>query len=46
MLGEAAVIIDNGTYMCKAGLANANTPINIPCIVRRPKMSGTMLNFQ
>jgi actin len=38
-----AVVIDNGSGMCKAGLAIDDVPKNVfPSIVGRPKVEGIM----
>jgi actin-related protein len=39
-----AVVIDNGSGMCKAGVAGDDAPRNtFPSIVGRPKVQGIMV---
>ena len=39
-----AVVIDNGSGMCKAGIAGDDAPRNtFPTIVGRPKVTGIMV---
>ena len=43
---QAAVVIDNGSGMCKAGIAGDDAPrTNFPTIVGRPKMPGIMVGM-
>ena len=43
---NAAVIIDNGSGMCKAGIAGDDAPrATFPSIVGRPKMPGIMVGM-
>jgi len=43
---QAAVVIDNGSGMCKAGIAGDDAPrASFPAIVGRPKMPGIMVGM-
>ncbi len=43
---SAAVVIDNGSGMCKAGIAGDDSPrANFPSIVGRLKMPGIMVGM-
>jgi actin len=42
----AAVVIDNGSGMCKAGVAGDDAPrASFPSLVGRPKMPGIMVGM-
>lgn len=42
---SAAIVIDNGSGMCKAGVAGDDAPsASFPAVVGRPKMPGIMVN--
>ena len=42
----AALVVDNGSGMCKAGFAGDDAPRAVfPSIVGRPKMPGIMVGF-
>jgi actin len=46
MSQNAAVIIDNGSGMCKAGLAGDDAPkTSFPAVVGRPKNQSTMVGM-
>jgi len=41
-----AVVIDNGSGMCKAGFAGDDAPWSVfPTVVGRPKMPGIMVGL-
>lgn len=43
---SAAIVIDNGSGMCKAGVAGDDAPsASFPAVVGRPKMPGIMVNI-
>jgi len=43
---QSAVVIDNGSGMCKAGIAGDDTPrATFPSIVGRPKHPGVMVGM-
>ena len=43
---SAAVVIDNGSGMCKAGIAGDDAPrAAFPSLVGRPKMPGVMVGM-
>jgi len=43
---QQAVVIDNGSGMCKAGIAGDDAPrSSFPSIVGRPKMPGIMVGM-
>ncbi len=43
---ETAIVIDNGSYHCKCGLAGYDTPSSsFPSIVGRLKMPGMMVGM-
>ncbi len=43
---QAAIVIDNGSGMCKAGIASDDAPsASFPAIVGRPKMPGIMVGM-
>ena len=43
---SAAIVIDNGSGMCKAGIAGDDAPRTcFPAIVGRPKMPGIMVGM-
>jgi len=42
---SAAIVVDNGSGMVKAGIAGDDAPrTSFPTIVGRPKMPGIMVN--
>lgn len=42
----AAIVVDNGSGMCKAGIAGDDAPsAAFPTIVGRPKMPGIMVGM-
>jgi actin len=42
----AAIVIDNGSGMCKAGIAGDDAPrASFPSLVGRPKMPGIMVGM-
>jgi len=42
----AAIVIDNGSGMCKAGIAGDDAPrASFPAVVGRPKMPGIMVGM-
>ena len=44
---SAAIVIDNGSGMCKAGIAGDDAPRTcFPAIVGRPKMPGIMVGME
>jgi len=43
---SAAIVIDNGSGMCKAGIAGDDAPrASFPSIVGRPKMPGIIVGM-
>lgn len=43
---SAAIVIDNGSGMCKAGIAGDDAPsASFPSVVGRPKMPGIMVGM-
>jgi len=43
---QAAIVIDNGSGMCKAGIAGDDAPsASFPSVVGRPKMPGIMVGM-
>ena len=43
---KEAIVIDNGSGMCKAGIAGDDNPkASFPSIVGRPKMQGIMVGL-
>eukprot|EP01006_Ploeotia_vitrea_P043152 TRINITY_DN66696_c1_g2_i1.p1 TRINITY_DN66696_c1_g2~~TRINITY_DN66696_c1_g2_i1.p1 ORF type:complete len:150 (-),score=13.42 TRINITY_DN66696_c1_g2_i1:808-1221(-) len=43
---QAAIVIDNGSGMCKAGVAGDDAPsASFPAVVGRPKMPGIMVGM-
>lgn len=43
---QAAIVIDNGSGMCKAGVAGDDAPsASFPSVVGRPKMPGIMVGM-
>lgn len=43
---QSAIVIDNGSGMCKAGIAGDDAPrASFPSIVGRPKMPGIMVGM-
>jgi len=43
---SAAIVIDNGSGMCKAGIAGDDAPrASFPAVVGRPKMPGIMVGM-
>ena len=43
---NAAIVIDNGSGMCKAGIAGDDAPrAAFPSLVGRPKMPGIMVGM-
>ena len=42
----AALVVDNGSGMCKAGFAGDDAPLVVfPCIVGRPRHNGVMVGM-
>ena len=42
----AALVVDNGSGMCKAGFAGDDAPrVVFPCIVGRPRHNGVMVGM-
>jgi len=42
----AALVVDNGSGMCKAGIAGDDAPsASFPSVVGRPKMPGIMVGM-